>query len=119
LYLLGFLSVILFTACSKSDYITPPNNEYDWMRTHDKGTVAYVDYVTGNHIVETYGGFSVIESWGSYIPREYDEVYAYFSSRGIQTIYNWTGNYYTKGRVVESWLSWSDALYVLDRISYQ
>ena len=118
LYVLTALIAVLFTACSKRDYVPVEVNPTDWMRSHDEGVVAYVDYYSGNYIIETYEGYTVVESWGDYTPREYDRVYAYFSSRGVQTIYNRNGNYFTKGSIVESWLSWSDALYVLDGLGY-
>ena len=116
---LALFSVVVLTACSKRDYYPDDRNEYDWMRTHERGVVAYVDGYTGNYIVDTYNGYAVIEYWGGITPREYDEEYAHFSNRGVQTIYNRQGNYYSKARVVESWLTWSDALYVLDEISYR
>jgi len=120
LYILLPLVVLLFTACSKRDYYNEPEvNIADWMRSHDHGVVAYVDYATGNYIIETHSGYSVIENWGGVSPREFDDAYAYFSNRGVQTIYNYTGNYFTKGMVVESWLSWSDALYIIDDLRYQ
>ncbi len=118
LLLLSFLAVMLLSACTKRDYISSPIDPYEWMRTHEKGVVAYVDYYTGNYIVDTYNGYAVIESFGGYVPREYDQEYAYFSNRGMQTIYNWSGDYFTSKRVVDSWLTWWDAMYVLDRISY-
>lgn len=118
LLLLSFLSVILLSACTKRDYISQPVDPREWMRTHDRGVVAYVDYYTGNYVVDTHSGFSVIESFSGYTPREYDEEYAYFSNRGLQTIYNWNGDYFTNNRIVDSWLSWSEAMYVLDQISY-
>ena len=113
------IGIILFSACTKSDYYTaPPRDEYEWMRTHEKGSVAYVEYRTGNYIVETYNGYSVIESWGGTTPREYDQEYAWFSNRGVQSIYNFDGNYYTKGRIIDTRLSWQDALYILDQLNY-
>jgi hypothetical protein len=114
LYVLIGLAALLFTACTKGDYVPAQIDPAEWMRTHDKGVVAYVDYSNGNYIVETYEGYTVIESLGDYTPRENDHEYAYFSSRGVQSIYNRSGNYFTKGRVVESWLSWSDATSLLD-----
>lgn len=116
---LALFSIVVLTACSKRDYYPDQPDEYDWMRTHEKGVVAYVDDYTGNYIVDTHNGFAVIEYWSGITPHEYDEEYAHFSNRGVQTIYNWQGNYYSKGRVVDSWLTWSDALYVLDEISYR
>lgn len=118
LYIFTSLIIILFTACTKRDYVPVELDPYQWMRTHDEGIVSYVDYYTGNYIIETYEGYSVIESWGDYTPREYDREYAYFGNRGVQTIYNRSGNYFTQGRVVESWLSLSDAFYVLDQLGY-
>lgn len=118
LYILTALIVVLFTACTKRDYIPVETDPTHWMRTHDEGIVSYVDYYTGNYIIETYEGYTVIESWGSYTPREYDREYAYFGNRGVQTIYNRSGNYFTQGRIVESWLSLSDAFYVLDQLAY-
>lgn len=117
-YIFTALIAVLFTACSKRDYIAPVEiNPYDWMRSHDEGVVTYVDYYTGNYIVETYEGYSVIESWGSYTPREYDREYAYFGNRGVQRIYNRNGDYFSDGRIVESWLSLSDAFYVIDALA--
>ena len=118
LYVFTALLAVLFTACTKRDYIPTQVNPNDWMRTHDEGIVTYVDYYTGNYIIETYEGYTVIETWGEYTPHEYDREYAYFGSRGVQTIYNRSGNYFTKGRVVESWLSLSDAFAILDELSY-
>ena len=117
LYLLLIVTGVVLASCSKSDYYDRgPDPDY-WMRTHEKGTVAYVDYFTGNYIVDTYNGYAVIELWGSMPPREYDREYGNFSNRGVQTIYNRDGGYFTEGRVIDSWLTWSQAMYLLDDIS--
>ena len=120
IYILTALIVVFFTACSKRDYYTPSSqiSTIDWIRNHDEGVVAYVDYSTGNYIIETYEGYTVVESRHGYSPRENDREYAYFSSRGVQTIYNRSGDYFKQGRVVEAWLSLSDAFDVLDALSY-
>lgn len=114
---LAFVSFIFFSSCTKQDYQYGTSNEEEWMRSHEKGSVAYVDNYSGNYIVETYEGYSVVQSLGGLIPRTYDNEYAWFSNPGTQSVYNYDGNYYTRERVVESWLSWSDALIVLDNIS--
>ena len=116
IYLLGLFSVMLFASCSKKDYY--PADEYDWMRSHEKGVVAYVDQYTGNFIVDTDNGFAVIENTGGIFPHKYDGTYAYFSNPGTQSVYNYEGNYFSTIRVVDSWLTWSDALYILDQINY-
>ena len=108
----------MLASCTKTDLLPANIDVNEFMRTRESGTVAYVDYYTGNYIVDTYRGFAVIESWGSAAPREYDEQYAYFSSRGLQTIYNYSGNYFSDGRIVDSWLTWSDAVYILDDLSH-
>ena len=118
LYLLVPIFALLLTACTKRDYIPAEVNVREWMRTHDHGVVAFVDYSTGNYIVETYNGYSVIEIWDGTSPIEYDDEYAYFNSRGIQTIYNHSGDYFTKGRVVESWLTWNEAMFIIEDLRY-
>jgi hypothetical protein len=118
LYLLP-LVFILFAACTKRDYIPVEVDPGEWTRSHDRGVVAYVDYETGNYIVDTYDGYTVIELWGGGPgPVEADLEYAYFDSPGVQTIYNLNGNYFSKGRIVDSWLSLDDALYLLDDLKY-
>jgi hypothetical protein len=112
------LTALLFTACTKQDYVSGPSNEEQWMRSHEKGSVAYVDNYTGNYIVETYEGYSVIQSLGGIVPREYDNEYAWFNTNGSQSVYNYDGNYYTKENVIGSWLSWADALNLLNNISH-
>lgn len=109
--------LFVFASCSKRDYYPVEDEAGQWMRTHDRGVVALVDDYTGNYIVETTQGFAVVELWGGIEPREYDEEYAYFSRTGVQTVYNYQGDYFTKSRVVDYWLSWSDALYVLDELA--
>lgn len=118
IYLLAPFFALLLVACSKRDYIPVETNPREWMRTHDRGVVAYVDYSTGNYIVETYNGYSVVEPWDQVTPIEYDEAYAYFNNRGVQTIYNRSGDYFSKGRVVESWLTWNEAMFVLEDLRY-
>jgi len=119
IYALLTATVVLFASCSKRDYYPGNTDPDEYIRNRERGVVAYVDNYTGNYIVDTYRGFAVVESWGGISPREYDEQYAYFSNRGLQTIYNYSGNYFSEGRIAESWLTWSDALYVIDELSYQ
>jgi hypothetical protein len=119
LYLLIPLIAILFVSCSKRDYYV--NDQLDinqWMRSHDHGTVAYVDYSSGNYIVESYSGYSVVQPWTSNTPLENDNEYAYFNIPGVQNIYNLSGDYFAKATIVEVSLSWEDALYVLDDLNY-
>jgi hypothetical protein len=118
IYIFAAFIAVLFAACTKGDYIPVQNDPVNWMRNHDEGIVTYVDNYTGNYIIETYEGYTVIESRGNYVPREYDREYAYFSSRGVQTIYNRSADYFKKGTVIDSWLSLQEAFDLLDALSY-
>lgn len=118
LYLLIPILALLFVSCTKRDYISRDVDVREWMNTRDHGVVAYVDYSTGNYIVETIHGYSVVELWDEVSPVEYDHEYAYFNSRGVQTIYNRSGNYFTEGRIVESWLTWDEAMFILEDLRY-
>jgi hypothetical protein len=117
LYLLLILSGVILAGCSKRIHYEDDIDPDYWMRTHEKGVVAYVDYFSGNYIVDTNNGYAVIEAWGNVTPRENDREYGNFSNRGIQTIYNRDAGYFTEERVIESWLTWSEAMYLLDDIS--
>ncbi|MBC8032950.1 MAG: hypothetical protein H7Y03_02310 [Chitinophagaceae bacterium] len=118
LYLLLVLFVVTLTSCTKEVIVPVGDDVYTWMQTHDKGTVAYVDYYTGNYIVETFRGFSVVEPLDGIAPHENDLEYAYFGSRGAQSTYNYTGDYFTSINVVATRLSWSEAIYLIDQLSY-
>ena len=118
LYFLIPVLMIVFASCYKRDYYPDYHNDTDWMRTHDHGVVAYVDYPTGNYIVDMHNGFAVVEYYGGATAERYDEVYAYFDNFGLQTVFNYSIGRYTQARVVDSWLTWSDAMYLLDQLSY-
>ena len=111
------VSSLVLVSCTKQVARPIDVDVNEWMQTHERGTVVYTDGFTGNYIVETSHGYSVIESWGGAMPYDFDNVYASFSSRGVKDIYNRSGNYFTQGRVVDSWLSWSQAMYLLDQLS--
>lgn len=115
--LLALAGILALSSCTKESYVYEGDGTQQWMQSHEKGSVALVDSYTGNYIVETYQGYSVVQSLGGVVPVKYDVEYAWFSNPGGQTVYNYDGNYYTKERVVASWLSWSDALITLDDIS--
>jgi len=118
LYFLIPVLALAFAACTKRDYIPAEVDVRQWMRTHDRGVVAYIDYSTGNYIVDTYEGYSVVESWDRSMPIENDHTYAYFNSRGVQSIYNVSGDYFSKGRVVDHWLTWNEAIWLLDDLKW-
>ena len=118
LYIFIAVAALFLASCTKRDLLPADIDVNEWMRTRDRGIVAFVDYYTGNYIVEAYQGYTVIESWSGLTPREYDDEYAFFGGRGVQTIYNYQGNYFSQGRIVDSWLTWSQARYLLDELGY-
>ncbi|MEO8583163.1 MAG: hypothetical protein ABI415_05165 [Flavitalea sp.] len=117
IYILLAFTTMFLVGCTKRDILYTPVDNNDWIHSHEKGIVSYVDYYSGNYIVDTYNGYAVVELRGTVAPHIYDEEYAYFGSRGRQTTYNYTANYFTDIGVVESYLSWQDARYVLDQLS--
>ncbi len=118
LYTLIAVTALFLVSCTKRDLLPADIDVHEWMRTHDRGVVALVDHYTGNYIVDTYHGFAVVESWSGIPPRTYDLEYAFFSMRGVQSIYNYSGNYFMQGRVADYWLTWPQALDLLDALSY-
>jgi len=117
LYIL-ITAALFLVSCTKRDLLPVEIDVDSWMRTRDRGVVVLVDYYTGNYIVDTYRGYAVVESWSGIPPREYDLEYALFTMRGVQRIYNYSGNYFLEGRVVDYWLTWPQALDLLDALSY-
>jgi outer membrane biogenesis lipoprotein LolB len=116
-FLFLFLIPLLALASCSKQVETPVNIDVnEWMQTHESGRVAYVDFSSGNYIVETNSGYAVVETW-SYTPRTYDILYAHFSMYGVQQVYNRNGNYFTQGRIVGNWLSWFQAMDLIDQIS--
>ena len=115
LYVLFALIAVTLASCTK-EVLVPADDPYVWMQNHDKGTVAYVDNYTGNYIIETYRGYAVVQPWSGISPREYDVEYAYFNNSGVQSVYNYSGDYFTRINVVSSRLGWSDALYLIDHL---
>lgn len=114
LFLIGTLG---FTACTKGDLV-PVNLDPDqFMRTHQSAEVVLSDYFSGNYIVQTRQGFAVVEGWGGIVPRDFDLLFGHFQFTGLQDIYNYRGNYFIRGRIVDTWLTWGEALYLLDQIS--
>jgi hypothetical protein len=110
-------TALLVMGCTKTDL---PAQDYDpdqWMQTHQRAEVAYTDYFTGNYIVQSSQGFAVVENWGGSAPRDFDVLYAHFQFTGMQTIYNRSGNYFTKARIVDNWLTWGEAWNILDMMS--
>ena len=113
----GFILVSFLSGCSKTDVPAETSDPDEWMQTHPAARVDYVDYFTGNYIVNTSQGYAVVENWGGSTPSEGNTLYAYFQLTGMQTIYNRNGNFFARGRVVANWLSWFEAYDILQNMA--
>jgi hypothetical protein len=106
------LAVILLNSCTKTDVVVA-NNESYWLN-QEEGEVVYSDPSCNYWVVETYNGYTVIQSSSVNQPYEGDLVYGNFSNRGTRDMYNYHGRFVFTGTVIESWLSYNAALDVLD-----
>ena len=106
------LSVILLSSCRKADVIVT-NNENYWLN-QEEGEVVYSDPSCNYWVVETYNGYTVIQSSSFNKPYEWDLIYGNLSNRGTRDMYNFQGRFVFTGTVIEYWLSYNEALDVLD-----
>jgi hypothetical protein len=106
------LVVILLGSCRKTDVIAA-NNENYWLN-QEEGEVVYRDPFCNYWVVETYNGYNVIYTRSGSQPYEGDLIYGNFSSRGTREIYNFSGRFVFTGTVTDYWLSYNQALDVLD-----
>lgn len=106
------LAVILLSSCRKTDVIAANNEDY-WLN-QEEGEVVYVDPFCNYWVVETYNGYNVIYTRSGSQPYEGDLIYGNFSSRGTREIYNFSGRFVFTGTVTDYWLSYNQALDVLD-----
>lgn len=109
-------ALLFLTSCSKTTEVpSQPVDINQWMQSREAGRVAEIDYFSGNYMVQTNRGYSVIEAWGA-TPRIGDEVYGHFSFRTTQQIFNRSGNYFTTGRVHDYWLSYFQAIQLMQSL---
>ena len=106
------LAVVLLSSCVK-DRVVVSNNENYWLN-QEEGEVVYSDPSCSYWVVETYNGYNVVRTNASSQPYEGDLVYGNFSSRGTRDMYNFQGRFVFTGTVIEYWLTYNQALDVLD-----
>ncbi len=111
------LSAILLTAsvflnsCIKN--VNVGFDENYWL-SKERGEVVYSDSYCSYFVVETYYGYNIVQSYGSYKPYEGAVVYGNFSSRGTRDMYNRTTGYVFTGTVTDYWLTYTEAQDALD-----
>jgi hypothetical protein len=106
------LAIVLLSSCTKNDVIAT-NTETYWLN-QDEGEVVYSDPSCNYWVVETNNGYTVIQSSTVNKPYEGDLIYGNLSSRGTRNLYNFQGKFVFTGTAIEYWLSYSQALDVLD-----
>ncbi|MEP7236490.1 MAG: hypothetical protein ABI685_01440 [Ferruginibacter sp.] len=105
------LAVVLLSSCVKDRLVS--NNETYWLN-QEEGEVVYSDPSCNYWVVDTYNGYAVIQSSAYNKPYEGDLIYGNFSSRGTRDMYNFQGKFVFTGTAIEYWLTYNEALDVLD-----
>ncbi len=106
------VAVLILSSCVKERIVVANNEDY-WLN-QEEGEVVYSDPSCNYWVVETYNGYNVIYTGSGSRPYEGDLLYGNFSSRGTRDIYNYSGRFVFTGTVTEYWLSYNQALDVLD-----
>ena len=107
-----FVAVVLLSSCVKERVVVVDTDAY-WLN-QEEGEVVYSDPTCNYWVVETYNGYNIIRSNSGSMPYEGDLVYGNFSSRGTRDLYNFSGRFVFTGTVTDYWLSYNQALDVLD-----
>jgi hypothetical protein len=110
------LTVVLLVSCTKNE-VHYNDNDNHWL-DKEYGVVVYSDGYCPFYVLETYNGYTIVRSTGGYMPYEGDEIYGDISRYGYRDLYNYTENSIIRGEVVEYWLSYSEAQYMIDEMCY-
>lgn len=107
-----FFAIILLSSCAK-DRTVVGNDENYWL-TKEEGEIVYSDPYCSYYLVETYNGYNVVHNYSGSQPYQGDIVYGNFSNLGTRDMYNYSGRFVFTGTVTDYWLSYNEALDVLD-----
>lgn len=111
------LSVVLLAGCTKRGGGYYGNDEDYWL-SKENGVVVYSDTYCPYYVVETYYGYTIIEAVNGYLPYENDMIYGNLSHTGYTDLYNRSDRSVIRGRVVDYWLTYSEAQYMIDDLCY-
>jgi len=112
---IALFTIITLSACSKRTYID--NDESYWF-SKEKGEVVYSSPDCSYYVVQTYNGYSVVNSVDGYRPFEGSIVYGNFSNRGIRDLYNYSNDIIVRGDITDYWLSYGEAQSAVDYYCY-
>lgn len=111
-----FLSAIFLTACTKRGGGYGYDDDY-WL-SRERGVVVYADSYCPYYVVETNYGYTIIEAMSGYAPYEGDVVYGDLSRVGVDDFYNRTTRSLIRGDVVDYWLTYAEAQFMIDDLCY-
>jgi hypothetical protein len=103
---------LFLAGCSRND--APVNYDENYWLSQERGEVVYSDPYCSYYVVETYYGYTIIRSWGSYRPYEGSIMYGNFGNYGTRDFYNRSSGIIIPGEVVEYDLSYVDAQYAIE-----
>jgi hypothetical protein len=109
------LAVALLVGCSKRGGYS---YDEDYWLSRERGIVVYSDDYCPYYVVETRNGYTVIESVSGYAPFEGTVIYGDLSREGYMDLYNYSDGIIVRGDVVDYWLNYYDAQYMIDNFCY-
>jgi hypothetical protein len=114
---LAVLLAVVIASCTRSsrgDY----GYDEDYYLSKERGVVVFSDSYCPYYVVETEFGYTVIESVSGYTPYEGSIIYGDLSGIGLRDLYNYSSRTVTRGDVIDYWLSYYDAQYLIDNMCY-
>jgi hypothetical protein len=111
------LSVVFLAACTKRGGGGYDRDEDYWL-SKERGIVVYSDNYCPYYVVETSYGYTVIEATSGYSPYEGDIVYGDLSRIGYMDIYNRSAGTIIRADVVDYWLTYAEAQFMIDDLCY-
>jgi hypothetical protein len=109
------VAALLFAGCTKRGNY---GNDEDYWLSKESGVVVYSDDYCPYYVIETRNGYTVVESVGTYAPYEDGVIYGDLSRKGLMDLYNRSKGTIIRGDVVDYWLTYDEAQYMIDNLCY-
>lgn len=109
---LALFTTFVISSCVRNN--VPVNIDENYWLSQERGEVVYSDPYCSYYVVETYYGYTIIRSWGSYRPFEGSILYGNFGNYGVRDFYNYSNRSIVSGEIVEYDLSYIDAQYAIE-----
>lgn len=106
--------ILVLASCTRTyERPLPPIDESVWLKK-ERGVVVYTGFNCDLFVVETRFGYSVVRSWGGFVPFRGAVLYGDFSRFGMQSFYNRSEGYLQQGNVLDYWLTYWQAIDLAD-----